>query len=254
MRRRSTESSYRAHFTSAESAYEYETSVYGGRGYGEVLWRIEQARLHSLVEEFRSTHKCIDYLDFATGTGRILSFMEGLVDTATGIDISEAMVERASHKVVNARIICRDITRPDAPLEGQYDLITAFRFALNAEPPLRLAAFRALAGRLRDESSWLIFNNHGFPWSYRLLGYPVYAARGLGNSRSKPAYLTHGEVKRVTEEAGLRIDRITGCGLFSGKITRFVSFDTAVRWEERAAQHSMLSRFGMNQIYVARLR
>lgn len=253
MKHRSAES-YRAHFNSAERASEYETSVYGGRGYGEVVWRIEQARLHALVDEFRSTHRSIDYLDFATGTGRIISFMEGLVDTATGIEISEAMAERAVQKVVNARIISCDITMPETPIEGQYDFITAFRFVLNAEPPLRLAALKAMAARLRDNSSWLVFNNHGYPWSYRLLGYPVYAMRGLGKGKSKPRYLTNGEVKRLAEEAGLRIDRITGCGLFSGKVTRMVSFDRAVRWEESAAQNAVLSRFGMNQIYVARLR
>src|SRR5665648_314770 len=105
MTRRSAESN-RTKFASVERVSDYETSLYGGRAYSEVVWRIEQAQLHALVDEFRSTHRRIDYLDFATGTGRIISFMEGLVDTATGIEISEAMAERAVEKVVSARVLC----------------------------------------------------------------------------------------------------------------------------------------------------
>src|SRR5680860_509662 len=187
--KRNSDGSYRDRFSSEERASEYETSVYGSRTYGDVVWRIEQAKLRALLDEFRSTHRTVDYLDFAAGTGRIISFMEDFVDTATGIEISEAMAERAGRKVRNARIICSDITNPDARKEGQYDLITAFRFVLNAEPSLRLTALEALAARLRDGTSWLVFNNHGYLWSYRFLAFPYYAVKSLRKSGSKPRYL-----------------------------------------------------------------
>jgi SAM-dependent methyltransferase len=246
--------SYRNRFQSGQSAEEYDVAVYGGRNYGEVLWRVEQARLRALVGEFRATHQHIDYLDFATGTGRVITFMEDLVDAATGIDVSEAMVQRAKLKVSRASMICADITLPTTPVEGQYDFITAFRFVLNAESQLRVAGLKALATRLRDDSSWLVFNNHGYPWSYRFFGYPVYVARRFRKAGLKPRYLTHGQVNRLADQAGLRIERVTGCGVFSGKVVGLLPFETALSWESAAADNRFVSRFGADQIYVARLR
>src|SRR5690606_31865482 len=118
--------SYRTQFASADKVIEYETEQYGARSYGDVLWQVEQELLSRLTTEFRRNHDSVDYLDFAAGTGRIISFMEGLVDTAVGIEVSELMAERARQKVKSARILCADITQSDAPVEGTYDLITAF--------------------------------------------------------------------------------------------------------------------------------
>ena len=168
--------SYRRYFHTPERAIEYDTQRFNSQAYGDVLWRVEQTQLRILLEEFRQSHSTINYLDFAAGTGRIISFMEGLVDSATGIEISESMAELARRKLKAGTIVCRDITNPEAPLEGAYDLITAFRFVLNAEPSLRLGALKALASRLRDETSWLIFNNHNYLWSHKLLTYPIHAA------------------------------------------------------------------------------
>lgn len=248
-----SEKSYRNRFNSVEWAHAYDKYQYSKGTYGDLLWGIEQEYLRKLVDEFRSGHHIVDYLDFATGTGRIVSYMEDLVDTAVGIEISEAMAERASERVKSARILCRDITEPGAPIEGQYDFITAFRFLLNAEPTLRLAGLKALAARLRDESSFLVFNNHGYLWSYRMLAYPVYALRALEKGVSKPNYLTHRDVMRLVAQAGMHIDRVMGCGVFSGKVASMMPVDKALRLEKFAAQSFPLSRFGVNQIYVARL-
>lgn len=246
--------SYRAQFASRERVIEYETKQYGLGSYGDVLWRIEQTQLRALIEEFRRTHRNIDYLDFAAGTGRIISYMEDMVDTATGVEISEPMAERARRKVKNAQIMRCDITRQHARVEATYDFITAFRFLLNAEPSLRRAALQALAARLRDKTSLLVFNNHSYVWSYRLLAYPVYLARKLIGSECKIRYLSHRQVFQLAEEAGLRIDRIIGYGLLSGQVSRMVPIDQAVKWEEMLAKNPLLSRMGVNQIYVARLR
>ena len=252
--RRKSDQSYRQDFDSAEKAYRYDMSQYSNGTYGDLLWRIEQARLHALVEEFRITHRTVDYLDFATGTGRIISFMEDLVDTATGIEISEAMAKLAVSKVKRAKIVCCDITEPGTHIEAQYDFITAFRFLLNAEPSLRLAALKALAARLRDRTSWLVFNNHGYLWSYRLLAYPYFTLRTLTDKGLKVNYLTYRAVAHLADQASLQIDRVIGCGLFSGKVAGMMSFDTALKWEEWVGRNVILSRLGVNQLYIARLK
>lgn len=248
------EESYRERFCSIEKAYEYEVLQYSKGSYGDILWRIERELLATIVKELRGTHRTVNYLDFAAGTGRIISFMENLVDTAVGIEISKAMAELAFRDIKSACIMCCDITAPDALLEGKYDLITAFRFILNAEPSLRLSALKALASRLRDDSSCLVFNNHGYAWSYRLLAYPFYIMRSIGNGMLKPNYLTHHEVMRVADQAGLKIDRIFGYGVLSGKIACMMSIDKAVRIERFATESPILSKFGAHQIYVASLK
>ncbi|MHC4171159.1 MAG: class I SAM-dependent methyltransferase [Planctomycetota bacterium] len=59
-----------------------------------------------------------------------------------------------------------DITTGDALKGRKFNLITAFRFFLNAEPELRSAAMNALSGLLAEDGI-LVFNNHhclGSPW------------------------------------------------------------------------------------------
>jgi SAM-dependent methyltransferase len=142
-----------------------------------VLWEIEKDRLANLVDEFRRTHDRIDYLDFASGTGRVIQFMQHRVDSATGIEISLAMAKAAQDKLDTANVICTDIAVPGTLVEATYDIITAFRFVLNAEPELRLAAMKALAASLKDNTSWLIFNNHGNLWSNKLVMFLFHTLR-----------------------------------------------------------------------------
>jgi len=206
-----------------------------------------------LLEEFRHTHRTVDYLDFATGTGRVISFLKDLVDTSLGIEISSVMAERAE-RWSGARILCRDITAPNVPCEGKYDFITAFRFFLNAEPALRTVALKVLASRLRDRGSCLVFNNHGYTWSYRLFGYPFYMIKSFRNFREKQNFMAHREVMRMADQAGLKICKVFGYGVFSGKVARLMSVDKAIRLERAACRNRVLSKFGAHQIYVAMLK
>lgn len=246
--------SYRAKFDSDRSAAEYEFGEYGENTYASVLWEVEKFQLANLLDDFRLSHGRIDCLDFATGTGRVLEFLEGKVNSLTGIEISPAMAEIASRKVSQAHIICTDITARNVDLEGKYDLITAFRFFLNSEPELRARAFEALAKRLKDDGSWLVFNNHGNPCSHKLLMRPLHALRrNKIQAAYEGNYLAHREIMKSAEDAGLRIQSVIGCGILSSKVTRFMRFDTAVSAEKWLARSQLLSRLGVNQMYVAKL-
>ena len=246
--------SYRQQFTEQSKAGQYE-AIYTETSYSEVLWQLEKNRLEAFIEEFRQSHSRIDYMDFAAGTGRVISMLEDKVDSATGIEISEAMITVAKKKLSKARMICTDITAPDAEIEGRYDLITAFRFVLNAEPSLRLAALRALAARLKDETSCIVFNNHGNLWSPKLILWPFHKLRRLGRSyQTEGNYMTNGEAKNLADQAGLRIDRVVGYGLLGGKASRLMSFKNAVRLESKLANWPLFPKLGVNQMYVARLR
>ncbi|MCP3902668.1 MAG: class I SAM-dependent methyltransferase [Planctomycetes bacterium] len=244
---------YRRQFADAAKAEEYDAVQYGTSSYSDVLWRIEREQLTAIVKDLRATHESIEYLDFATGTGRVLGHVAPLVDEATGIDISEAMIERARSHVDTARLICADVTAPGARIEGRYDLITAFRFVLNAEPSLRHAGLAALAARLRDDTSVLVFNNHGNLLSHKLLLWPLHRLRRLGRGAATEGnYLSGAAVRRLATEVGLRIERSYPSGYLSAKVLRIMSTERAARLEERLARSTLLRRFAVNQMYVAR--
>ena len=246
---------YRQQFEDPSKAAAYEQTQYAARSYADLLWEIEKQQLADLITEVRKTHEHIAYLDFAAGTGRIIQFMEDKVDSATGIEISQAMVDLAMDKLKKARMLCRDITASDAQVEGQYDLITTFRFILNAEPGLRFKGIKALTARLKDGSSRLIFNNHGNLFSHKLLLWPVHALRRLGKGYIPEGnYMTHRQVLGMADEVGLEIERVAGCGLLSAKALGLLGYDRALRYERRLSRSRVLRRFCVNHMYVARLK
>jgi len=246
--------SYREQFTKPAKARQYDAIDIGEGSYSDLLWEIEKKQLTALVDQMRDTHERIDLLDFATGTGRIIGFLNDQVDSATGIDVSAAMVEVAREKLPEARMICKDITGADDEIEGRYDMITAFRFALNAESSLCLAAFKALSARLRDETSVLVFNNHGNPLSHKLPLWPYHAVRRLGRGYvTEGNYLTNYRARKLAAAAGLTIDRVYGCGLLSAKSLRMFGYDRTNALEHTLARSRLLRPFAVNQMYVARL-
>ena len=247
--------SYRDVFSSAARAERYDPVDCAPRSYMALLWELEKQTLSTLVGEIRATHRSIDYLDFATGTGRIITFLEPKVDTATGIDVSEAMATLARRKLKKGKILCKDITADGADVEGKYDLITAFRFVLNAEPSLRVAALKRLAIRLKDASSRLIFNNHSNPFSHKMVFLPYHKLWRIGRGfQPRGIYMSNGQARRLAAQAGLQIERVIGHGLLSGTLCKLIPFDRALRWEKKLAEIAMFQPFCCNQIYVAKLK
>jgi Methyltransferase domain len=244
--------SYRQQFSALNDAQTYDEREYGSGSYGQLLWQIEQAQLAQIFCTFRKTHPTVEVLDFAAGSGRILSFVERLSDIAVGIEISEHMAERARDRVERASVLCRDITVPGAEVEGKYDIITAFRFFLNAEPELRRSAMQALRQRLRDKSSLIVFNNHGNIWSHKAILYPLHATRRGKRPKTSGNYMSHRQVTSLGRSVGLRVERAYGCGVIGARLARVLPKKHLIRWEAALAATSF-SRIGVNQMYVARL-
>lgn len=244
---------YSKHFQDTAQARQYETGEYAPESYSSLLWEIEQSQLAAVIQRLRRSRPHIAALDFAMGTGRVASFLETHADSVTGVEISPEMCELARKKVRRTEIVCADILSPGAKFEGKFDLITAFRFFLNTEPSLRLTALKALASRLRDRDSLLVFNNHGNLWSHKLLLWPYHFARRIGKSRSVEGnYLTSRQLLHLLPEAGLKLVDVTGCGFYSARILKLKSYDAALRAEKRAASGA-LAPFCVNQIYITGL-
>jgi SAM-dependent methyltransferase len=95
-------------------------------------------------------------LDLACGTGRITRVAAMFFGAVVGIDVSEATLMCASVPE-NVTLYCIDITK--ISLAETFDVVTAFRFFLNAEDSLRREALRAICRHLR-EGGELVCNIH----------------------------------------------------------------------------------------------
>jgi SAM-dependent methyltransferase len=245
---------YRERFSDHRIAAKYDLVIYSKDSVSDAVWQLESAILEEIVAEMRQRKKRIEYLDFACGTGRIISFLEDKVDSATGIDVSQFMLNRAANKVKRARFLCRDITLADEAVEGQYDLITCFRFLKNAEADLRQAALRQLAKRLRDADSRVVVNCHGGnPFSFKIVLVPYHWLKALLAGREHPKYVTNRRLRKIIRNAGLKIEKEIGYGFISGKLYKLIPSSFALWLEGKFFGVTLVQALGANQIFICRL-
>lgn len=244
--------SYRTRFSTPQEARTYEEQILGFRSYGALLWKIEREQLQRVTDGLVIPLSKANYLDFACGTGRVLRFMETSVARARGIDVSRSMLSLARERGVQAELLRADITAAGFAVEDRYDLITAFRFVLNAEPALRLAGLRALAARLRDPRSRLVFNVHAHLPSHKLVGWAYHRLHRTGAQPLEQSnYMTTGQVRQLAEAAGLRIESVFGYDMLSGKALRLLPYEALFAVERRLSGTSVGERLGAHQLYVA---
>jgi predicted TPR repeat methyltransferase len=201
------EYTYRDSHKYAQKGAEYE-ACYETQAWQRFLWSREQKIISRILEKYY-VDKDIDLLDFACGTGRITSLLENRVRTSTGVDVSSSMLAIARKKLQRTEIIEGDITIENVLQAREFNLITAFRFFLNAEPELRIAAINTLAGLLAEDG-YLVFNNHrnfGSPWIKW-----SYMRRHQKNSQGTYNVMTIAEMKALVENVGLEIIEIYPIG------------------------------------------
>lgn len=126
--------------------------------YRSMVWRLERKILDRILFNLYENREII-HLDFACGTGRILSHLEGRALHSVGVDLSPSMLEVALQNNKAAEIIEADLTCDDVLADRKFNLITAFRFFPNAEPELRSQVLEVLVRHLTDDGA-LVFNNH----------------------------------------------------------------------------------------------
>ena len=238
--------SYRdSHKREAKGA-EYETYYQKSVWYGYLSSREHEIVLKILDKYLKG--KDVHFLDFACGTGRITEFLENRVKTSTGVDVSGSMLDVAGKKLKRTELIKTDITEENILKPRKFNLITAFRFFLNAEPELRSAAIKALA-ELLDEDGYLVFNNHqnsGSPWIkmrnvYYRKNYP----------QANYTVMSVDEMAKLADQVGLEIVEICPAGFFHPPRIPVLPFlnraiDLAV------GKFKFLNRFSENAIAVCR--
>jgi ubiquinone/menaquinone biosynthesis C-methylase UbiE len=237
--------SYRDSHKLKAKVAEYE-ACYQNNAWNIFLCSREQKIVLRILDKYLKGRD-VHLLDFACGTGRITKFLEDRVETSTGVDVSNSMLAVAGKKLKKTELIKADITEENILKPGKFNLITAFRFFLNAEPELRSAAIKALA-ELLDEDGYLVFNNHqnsGSPWvKMRNLYHRKY-------SQLTYNVMSIEQMVKLVEEAGLEIIEIYPTGFFHPPRIP-VSFHLSRAIDLAAGKFKFLNRFSENTIAVCR--
>lgn len=241
-----TKISYRQSHQYAAKGAEYERH-YETQAWEKFLGSREREILLNILEKYFAGRD-VHLLDFACGTGRITSLLEDRVTTSTGVDVSDSMLAIARQKLKRTEIIEVDITEENILKPRKFNLITAFRFFLNAEPELRSRAIEELT-ELLTEDGCLVFNNHhslGSPW-IKLLDahHRQKSPEGIFNVMSIE------QMKDLAGSAGLQIAEIYPVGFFhppripvSHRLNRMI--------DNVACRFKSLSRFSESPIAVCR--
>jgi SAM-dependent methyltransferase len=214
--------SYSKRFQEEGAVLSYDFKEYGAGSYSSYVWELQRPVVGEILREFRAqTGRPCSLLDFACGTGRVLSYLEPLVEAAEGVDISPQMVAVARTKCVKSRLQVGDILAQPGLLQKQYDIITAFRFLLNVEPEIRRRALRRLREVLREPDGLLVANVHG---NSRSLRHPAIMWRRW-RTGSQPAdamlnELSPGEARTLLRECGFQVVRQFGFGILPPTLYR----------------------------------
>lgn len=241
--------SYRDQFDNADSASRYDAVEYGPRSWATLLWSVEQAALSEILAAPNFVPRRERYLDFACGSGRVTRFLSPQFMTTVGVDITDSMLDLARRQVPDATFVQADVgTEPERP-GADFDLITAFRFLLNADPEDRVPALRWMRSRLRDGASRAIVNNHGNLWTHKAIPHAIRRFQSRGREPSGNV-LSHREMIRLITEAGLAVESVHGMGLLGGSALKIIPFRTMERLQQALRGTPLLERLGEDQLYV----
>jgi SAM-dependent methyltransferase len=246
--------SYADRFQQKASVDLYEAGEYGAESYASCMWRGQRPVLEKIVRDFRAAQKSpVRLLDFACGTGRVLAALAPLVDAADGVDISANMVAVAREKCPRARLRVGDVLADPQLLQPGYDVISCFRFVLNAEPELRGKILRRLRESLRTPDSLLLLNVHG---NARSLRHPAivwrrWRARG-GKSDVMLNEMSPAAMKQLLAGSRLEIVRQFGFGLLPPTLYRTPLRRAAAAVDRALAGEHFWSGASVDVLFVCR--
>lgn len=215
-------------------------------GTEEFYWLYFEKPLLQKIFLRHSQSKQKRYLDFAVGTGRILAVVGQYFSHVVGLDVSEDMMLVAKNKVPKAEFIRMDITREKLDI-GKFDVISSFRFLLNAEPELREKALKSLRTAI-DDNGVLIVNNHLNGTS--LIGI-ICRIRNLIKGKEHHIILTDNDVRILMASCGFKVVEYYGFGFIPAWRNRFWLPRGLLRFLEKMIfKASIFARFGKDRIYV----
>ena len=241
------------------SGARYDRSV--GNRFELAIYRLEQGLLRRLFRDRFGANPHTRYLDFACGTGRILSTFRTLVISRTGVDTSAGQLEGAKEKDPEATLICGNVVSDPGLLGGQrFDLITCFRLFLNLEPEHRVPILRRLHGLLAPGGR-LIVDNHMN--RYSALGLMALAAHRVLRIPRKPfvppgrrgiiSTMSEREMRSALAAAGFAVEEVARFCVLPGHGAFIVLPERLLLAVERLlARTPLVNRAAKNQVFVCR--
>jgi predicted TPR repeat methyltransferase len=236
-------SDYRNSHTAPEKGESYH-KAFTNVPYRNMVWELEQDILDHILKTYFHVNQ-INHLDFACGTGRILSHYADRASSSVGVDISPSMLEIARKHNQRSELFLADLTRDDVLNERKFNLITAFRFFLNAESELRMEVMKVLANHL-GEDGYLVFNVHNNTNSLsnrlrKMLG------RSLGRS------LSLSDIETLLAGQNLEIEEIFHlCVLPSNEYHMIIPRTILFHFERVLSKFSVLKSLGQNLIFICK--
>lgn len=224
----------------------YDGSYREGTALAFYWQHFEKPYLEATFRSLRSRYPGGRYLDFACGTGRILQLGASYFGAAVGVDVSDAMLDKAREKVPQAHIVKADVLNTPVDL-GQFDVVTLFRFLLRAGD-LREPVLRYLRGVIRDNGT-LIVNNHRNAYSLRGLAYR--ASTTFKPNDSEYELLTDGQVEELLNRCGFAVIERYSFGVVPSSKGRLIIPSSLLLPIERMFQAPrMLGGLAKNRIYI----
>lgn len=238
---------YASRFRDREEVLHYESVEYAANSYASHIWNLQKPTLTEIIKRHEPASNS-RLLDFACGTGRVLSFVENLVDHSDGIDISPEMAEVARTKCSKANIVVGDILSEPDLVSGDYDFVTMFRFLLNTEHEMRYKILRKVRKRLVNKKGVLIANVHGNTTSarYAALTYRKFVHGETHSQLSRP------QIYRMFEETGYEVVSEYGFGLLPPLLYRTFLSGVSKSFDACASRLPLLLPISIDLLYVCR--
>jgi SAM-dependent methyltransferase len=195
--------SYRQSHLGAGKARSYDEDLWDPRAAKGLDWLVEQQLLADVLR-VAVPPGARSAADFACGTGRILEFLGRYFRSPVGIDISPDMLALARARCPRAVLILGDVTIDHDLSPGPFDLITAFRFFLNAEPSLRSQVLAWMGKSLRP-GGVVVANFHLNPASLRGMYLRFRTIRDI-----RPSMMSVNDACRLFEAHAFTVRQILG--------------------------------------------
>jgi SAM-dependent methyltransferase len=240
---------YSTRFTNKIAAEEYEKNVYSPESYSSDIWQLQIPVLLKIIRTFKLSRGPIKLLDFACGTGRILSLVENEVFQSDGIDVSAFMTDLARAKCEKSNFFVGNLIEQPDMLSKDYDVITCFRFLLNTEAANRIAVLKVLRERLAAKNGILIVNIHGHSRSFRSLA--LLYRRLVHNEQH--VQMSRKEIKSLFYDSGLRIVEEYGFGILPPLLYKTPLRKPAKWIDNFCHKFSFLRMFSIDLLYVCKL-
>lgn len=248
---------YSSRFKAPEEVHSYETLEYGPGSYSMLMWDLEKDFLDTIVRAHKAQVGKLKALDFACGTGRVTQFLEPIVETIRGVDISQEMVTVARERCHKAVFASGDVCTDNSLAGSGYNLVTAFRFFLNTEPSLRASILAILRKAIDPKTGLLILNLHGSTRSLRHFAV-LRKQRLLANAHGEIPEsvmlneLHPAEMEFLLRSSGFEILHKAGFGLFPSGCYRGGLWKILFMIDHLCSATWITKLMGIDLIYVCR--